>query len=55
MLIEVLLFYANALDNSLARELGIKRGVSGGVAFPHSFPSMVTKLGKSQRLRSYVK
>ena len=45
---ELLLFCANAPDNFLEREQGMKRGVRG-------FPSMVTESGKSQRLRSYMK
>ena len=53
---ELLLFCANAPDNFPQRELGMKREVIGGFyTFPYSFPTMATELGKSQRLRSYVK
>ena len=45
-LTELLLFCANASDNFLERELGMKKGVGA---------SIVAELGKGQRLRSYIK
>ena len=36
-------FTQDAADNFLEKELGMKRGVSKGVKFPHPFPSMVAK------------
>ena len=55
VLTEVLLFCTNAPDNFVERELGMKRGVREIVSLYRLFPSMVAKLGKSQRLRSSMK
>ena len=38
-------FAPDAAENFLERELGMKRGVSGGAIPPHPFPPMVAKLG----------
>ena len=44
-------FALNAPENFLERELVMKGWVREGGTFPYSFPFMVAKLGKSERLQ----